>query len=39
MTKTLLVKNYTNENLKYKAMSIWITYKNLLVTLVSVVFA
>jgi hypothetical protein len=39
MIETLIVKNYTNEILDIKTISIWIIYKNLLVTLMSVTFA
>jgi len=39
MIKTLIVKNYTNEILKLKTISIWIIYKNLLVIFVSAIFA
>jgi hypothetical protein len=38
-TKNLIVKDYTNEILKFKTISIWIIYKNLLVILVNDVFA
>jgi hypothetical protein len=36
VTKTLVVKYYTNEILKFKTISIWIIYKNLLVTFMNV---
>jgi hypothetical protein len=39
MIKTLVVKGYINEILEFKTISIKIIYKNLLVILVSVVFA
>ncbi len=37
MTKTLIVKYYTNEILEFEAIFIWIIYKNLLMTFMSVV--
>jgi hypothetical protein len=36
VTKTLVIKDYTNEFLEFKTISICIIYKNLLITLVSV---
>jgi hypothetical protein len=36
--KTLVVKYYTIEILEFETISIWIICKNLLVTLMSVVF-
>jgi len=36
VTKTLVVKCYTNEILNFKTISIWIIYKNLLVTFMNV---
>ncbi len=38
MIKTLIVKDYTNEILEFETIFIWIIYKNLLVTFMSVVF-
>ncbi len=37
MTKTLIIKDYINEFLEFKTISICIIYKNLLITLVSVI--
>jgi hypothetical protein len=35
--KTLIVKDYTNEILEFKTISIWIIYKKMLITLVNVI--
>ncbi len=35
MIETLIVKYHTNEILNFETISIWIIYKNLLVTLVN----
>jgi hypothetical protein len=39
MIGTSIVKDYINELLKVKTIFIWIIYKNLLVILMSVIFA
>jgi hypothetical protein len=39
VSETLVVKHNTHEILEFESVSIWIFYKNLLLTLVSVVFA
>ncbi len=39
MIKTLVFKDYTNENLELRTISIWIIYKNLLVTFVNAIFS
>ncbi len=38
MTEILIVKDYTNEILEFEIIFIWIIYKNLLMTFMSVVF-
>ncbi len=38
MVETLVVKDYINEVLKFKTISIWIIYRNLLVALMNVIF-
>ncbi len=38
MTETLVVKDYIDEILNFETISIWIINKNLLVTLVNVIF-
>jgi hypothetical protein len=35
--ETLIVKDYTNEILKFETIFIWIIYKNLLMTFMSVI--
>jgi hypothetical protein len=35
MTKALVIKDYINEILEFKTISIWIIYKNLFVIFVS----
>lgn len=37
MSEIIVVKEYINENLKFKTTPIWILYKNMLETLVSLV--
>jgi hypothetical protein len=39
MNEIIVVKYYTNEILKFKTISIWIIYKNVLRTLGSSIFA
>ncbi len=38
MNKILIVKDYTNEILEFETIFIWIIYKNLHMTFMSVVF-
>jgi hypothetical protein len=38
VTETLVVKDYIDEILNFETISIWIINKNLLVTLVNVIF-
>jgi hypothetical protein len=38
VTEILIVKDYTNEILEFEIIFIWIIYKNLLMTFMSVVF-
>jgi hypothetical protein len=39
MSEAAVIKDYTNEILKFKTISIWIIYKNMLRTLGSPTFA